>query len=150
MNTNWHLRIFDITSVVLVSSLLATSGCSSKPISADPRVKNMKAVGIIFGKFVGSHQGRLPESEEEFLKYASSREGNLLRQFGVDDISKLLQAPREGQPIVVVAGKGKMAGDNPIAAYESQPINGTRIVVRTTGSVQELNEEEFQTLVPEG
>jgi hypothetical protein len=151
MKTNWHPRLFEITSVVLVWLLVTTSGCSSrKPISADPQVKNMKAVGILYGKFIGSHQGRIPESEQEFLKYVSTRERDLLRQFGVDDVSQLLQAPREGRPIVVIAGKGKMADDNPIAAYEPQPVNGTRIVVHTTGLVQELNEDQFRTLIPDG
>jgi hypothetical protein len=151
MNTNWHLRALEITSVVLVWLLVAASGCgSNKPISADPQVKYMKAVGILYGKFIGSHQGRIPESEQEFLKYASTRERDLLREFGVDDVSKLLQPPRGGWPIVVVSGKGKMAGDNPIAAYEPQPVDGTRIVVYTTGSVQELNEDQFRALVPNG
>jgi hypothetical protein len=151
MNANWHPRALEFTSVVLMWSLAATSGCgSNKPISADPQVKNMKAIGILYGKFIGSHQGRIPESEQEFLKYASTRERDLLREFKVDDATKLLQPPRQGQSIVVVSGKGKMAGDNPIAAYEPQPVDGTRIVVYTTGSVQELNEDQFRALVPNG
>jgi hypothetical protein len=149
MKLNTSLRAPDFATLLLLCSALAAGGCgNNKPISADPQVKNMKAVGILYGKFIGAHMGRIPESEQEFLKYASTHEQDLLREFRVAEVSELLRPPREGQPLVVVTGKHKLAGDNPIAAYEPRSINGTRIVVHTTGSVRELTEEQSRTLIP--
>jgi hypothetical protein len=151
MKTNWHSRAREFATLLLVYTTVAGGGCGGKkPISADPQTKNMKAVGILYGKFIGSHMGRMPESEQEFLKYASTHERDLLREFGVAEVSELLRPPREGQPLTIVTGKGKLGGDNPIAAYEPQSLNGTRIVVHTTGSVRELTEEQFRTLIPNG
>ena len=128
--------------------LLASLGCGEVPVSAQPEMNNLKALGILYGKYTGAHSGRIPEHEKQLLQYVRASEASLLQQFGVDDPAKLFVSPRDGKPLVVVYGKGIPAEANPMVAYESEPVNGTRLAVWSTGLVQELEEERFQALRP--
>ena len=130
-------------------ALASVSGCEDAPVANRPDLNSMKAVGILYGKYVGAHNGQPPKNEKDFVQYVSTRERDLLKQFAIEDPAKLVISPRNGQPLVIVS-KGPAATDlSRIVAYESQPVDGTRLVVRDTGSVQELAEEEFQKQKPD-
>ena len=134
--------------VIVIGCAIAVAGCSSTPPEAKPEMGNLKALGILYGKYVGAHNGQMPPNEEEFVKYLKSGESSALQQFKVSDVSKLLVSPRDGTPLTVVYGKELVTDPNAFVAYESQAVDGARWVAWTTGQIQELNETQFQSLKP--
>ena len=142
------MRLARSYSLLLSLPLVASAGCRDTPVEARPELNRLKALGILYGKYSGAHGGRMPENENELLQYIRTSEGSILKQFGVDDPAKLLTSPRDGKPLVVAYGKGISTEANPMVAYESEAVNGTRLAVWSTGLVQELTEERFQALRP--
>src|SRR5687768_1983832 len=137
------------TAILLATCPIAFAiGCAETPVAVRPDLNSMKAVGILYGKYVGAHNGQPPKSEKEFVQYVAAREREFLKQLGLSDPEQLVISPRSGQPLVLVTTKTGPTDISPIVAYESQPVDGTRLVVRDTGVVQELPEVEFQRQRP--
>lgn len=135
-----------VTFLLIASAF--TCGCDKSPSATQADTRNLKALGVLYGKYVGAHGGRRPNSESELIQYISTKEGEVLSHFGVDDPRKLLVSTRDAQPLNVVYGGGLIADQNPVAAFESQPTDGKRWVAWTTGSVMELNDVEFEKYKP--
>jgi hypothetical protein len=119
-------------------------GCSGDPTQAKREVGNLKLLGILYGKYVASHNGHMPPSEKEFLAYLQHSERSMLPQSG--DAKQLLVSPRDGRPLTVVYGKGMAVNPDVFVVYESEPNNGTRLVAWSSGQVEEVEEQRFQTL----
>jgi hypothetical protein len=141
--TTWLVLWFAV-----VGGALSHSGCSSPPTDQAQNTRPFKALGLIYGKYVGSHRGRLPPNQAELLKFATAKESSLLSQLGVSDPAEMFNSPRDGKPLDVVYGTSSVSDPNPIAAYEQQPTHDKRWVVWTTGALMEVDEAEFQTIKP--
>jgi hypothetical protein len=133
---------------LLVVGTLFVCGCGGPPATLPVDTGHMKSLGIIYAKYVGEHGGHRPPSEEALRQYASSGGGLLLKQFGIDDPAKLFVSPRDGRPLLVPYGTDLVTEDRPLAGYESEPTDGRRWVVWTTGSVMLVDESEFQRIKP--
>jgi hypothetical protein len=138
-----------VLSFAAVGGALIHSGCSSPSTDQDQDTRPFKALGLIYGKYVGSHRGRQPANQAELLKFATAKESSLLSQLGVSDPEEMFNSPRDGKPLDVVYGTSTVSDPNPIAAYEQQPMNDKRWVVWTTGALMEVDEAEFQTIKPQ-
>jgi hypothetical protein len=142
--TTWLFLCFAV-----VGGTLIHSGCSSPSTDQARDTRSFKALGLIYGKYVGSNRGRRPPSQAELMKFAIAKESSLLSQLGVNDAAEMFNSPRDGKPLDVVFGTSTVSDPNPIAAYEKQPTNDKRWVVWTSGALMEVDEAEFQTIKPQ-
>ena len=133
---------------MLAVALLLAAGCGEPASTAPEEPAQLKALGLLYNNFAGAHAGRMPSSETQFLQYIKNSERKFMEQLGVSDPAALLVSPRDGRPLTVLYGNGVPAESNPIVAYESQPVGGTRMAVWMTGLVLELDESEFQKRKP--
>ncbi len=143
-----------ISGTILFSALLAfaLAGCSpGGKASAPLQESNLKPLGLLYGQFMGQHQGRPPESEAEFKKFIQEKGLGMLKQFNVPDVDSLFISPRDKQPYVVLYGPPKgppgLAGQ-PVIAYEQVGVRGRRFVTNSLGTVEEVDEAKFRELVP--
>ena len=67
-----------------------------------------------------------------------------LKQFGISHAEELFEPADDGQSIVVSYGRTNVTDPNPVIAYESQAVGDKRRVLRSTGTVEELAESDFQ------
>jgi hypothetical protein len=113
---------------------------------------NIKPLAMLYGQFMGQHQGRPPASEEEFKKFIETRGMGMLKQFGIPSVDALFISERDKQPYVVLYGELKgppaLAGQ-PVCVYERQGVNGRRFVASSLGAVEEVDEARFRKLVPQ-
>lgn len=106
---------------------------------------------VLYGRYVGQHQGKPPGNEAEFRKYVEAQGATDLANLGVTDPAKLWISSRDGQPYVIlygpVAGPPGPAG-MPVVAYESKGSGGKRYVASSLGAVDEVSDARFHELVP--
>ncbi|MCS7237770.1 MAG: hypothetical protein NZ899_05800 [Thermoguttaceae bacterium] len=145
------------SGVVFVCAALAVclvlGGCSQGGRASAPMQEStIKPLGLLYGQFMGQHQGRPPASEEEFKQFVRERGMGMLKQFNVPDVESLFVSPRDKQPYVVIYGEIKgppaLAGQ-PVIAYERQGVGGKRFVANSLGAVEEVDETKFRELVPQ-
>ncbi|MGD9632489.1 MAG: hypothetical protein AB7G28_08970 [Pirellulales bacterium] len=107
----------------------------------------MKALGLIYGKYVSDNGGHRPSNEDSLRKFATDGGGGgLLKQFGIKDPAKLFVSPRDGRPLTISYGTGVVTEGNPVAGYERESTDGKRWVAWTTGSVMLVSDDEFQKI----
>jgi hypothetical protein len=143
-------------SLVLFISIIGLwgfSGCSGGGTASAPmQQSNIKPLAMLYGQFIGQHQGRPPASEEEFRKFIQERGMGMLKQFGISSVDALFISERDKQPYVVIYGQPKgpaaLAGQ-PVCVYERQGVGGRRYVASSLGAVEEVDESRFRQLVPE-
>lgn len=139
-----------ILSVWMVSLSLSCSGGGRA--SAPMQESNIKPLAMLYGQFMGQHQGRPPSSEEEFKKFIQERGMGILKQFGIPSVDALFISERDKQPYVVIYGEPKgppaLAGQ-PVCVYERQGVGGRRYVASSLGAVEEVDEARFRELVPQ-
>lgn len=106
---------------------------------------------VLYGRYLGQHQGKPPASEAEFKKYVEAQSPQDLANLGVTDPAKLWISSRDNQPYVIVygdvSGPPGPAG-KPVVAYESKGVGGKRYVASSLGAVDEVDEARFRELVP--
>lgn len=106
---------------------------------------------VMYGRYVGQHQGKAPADEAEFRKFVEAQGTTDLANLGVSDPAKLWVSSRDGQPYVIlygpVSGPPGPAG-MPVVAYESKGSGGKRYVASSLGAVDEVTEARFRELVP--
>ena len=128
--------------------LISTSGCGQGETSAPQEGNKLGALAVLYGRYVGNHGGRMPPNQQEFVKFINQSGAPILKQFGLAQAEELFAPNENGQSIVVRYGAGSVTDPNPIVAYESQPADGKRKVLRSTGAVEEMVEADFQKQVP--
>lgn len=141
-----------VVCAVLAGSWLVPGCSSGGRASAPMQESTIKPLGLLYGQFMGQHQGRPPASEEEFKQFIRERGMGMLKQFNVPDVDSLFISPRDKQPYVVIYGGPKgppaLAGQ-PVIAYERQGVGGKRYVANSLGAVEEVDETKFRELVPQ-
>lgn len=148
---------------VLISGL---AGCGGNTKKAAQESSNLKPLAIIYGRFVGRHQGKPPASEAELKEFAKTEaDENFLKQHTLPNVDAMFVSSRDNQPYVVIYGAlppaapppagGPTPGDSmagfgggaPVIAYEKTGVGGKRYVATSLGAVAELDEKHFQDLV---
>lgn len=148
IKTMWHEKL-GVLAVILVGSTLTCTGCSSGNThsSGDDRQARlvMNVVSIFYGEYLESHRGKPPQSSDEFRQYLESRPENLKR-YKVENLDQLMTSSRDGQPLVIVCGKRRLAPADspgtPWAAYEQTGVEGKKMAVQVRGGVHELSNGE--------
>lgn len=139
-----------IKLVVCSAALTVTMGCGSSKQQAE-EASTLKPLVVMYGRYVGQHQGVPPADEAEFRKYVEAQSAADLANLGVTDPAKLWVSSRDKQPYVIlygpVTGPPGPAG-MPVIAYESKGVGGKRFVASSLGAVDEVTEARFRELVP--
>jgi hypothetical protein len=141
---------------VVLSLVVGLIGCGSRLPTDTAEGKNLRALAIFYGRFIGSHKGRSPANEAEFKKFILSLPAPEREALGVADpnnIDTLFTSPRDGQPYVIrykQSSSGLVGGQATVFAYEKTGKNGKRYVATSVGNVEEVDEQRFKQLVPEG
>jgi hypothetical protein len=111
----------------------------------------LRALGVLYGEFMGRNGNRPPASEQQFKNYLKSVPSRELERLGVADSASLFVSPRDGRPMVVLYGKEigpPGAPGLPWIAYEQQSTEASRYVVGRIGVVVVMDDEEFHELFP--
>jgi hypothetical protein len=124
--------------------LVALTGCSDAQTDRLPQSNRLGALAVLYGRYVGTHGGRAPANQQEFVSFVKKTGEPTLKQFGISQVDELFKPADDGQSIVVTYGRADVTDPNPIIAYENQPVGDKRRVLRSTGAVEEVAESDFQ------
>jgi hypothetical protein len=135
--------------LALIALCFCTAGCgpSDKPLSESE--KNLKALSVFYGQYLGTHRGQSPPDEAEFKKYVRSLPAEQLKVFNVEpgDVDKLFISPRDNQPYgIAYKSKAGPPGESgaPMVIWEQSGRNGKRYVADAVGKVEEIDDATFQ------
>ncbi len=146
MRNGWPARV-----IGLLCSL-AIGGCGGSPAPAKGSDSEVKKLGIVYMRFVGTHRGQGPASREEFAQFVADMKPEDLKAMGIKDAKDMFKSSRDDQEIVVRYGipiPPPGGGDPTVVAYEGQGVNGKRLVVYGTAGVEEITAERLKKLVPD-
>jgi len=131
---------------------LALTGCSQPAeVPQEEPVAHLKALAVLYGRYVGSHRGQSPPSEAEFKKYIRALPPGELSSLKVTDVDSIFTSPRDNQPYTV---KYKLPlpppgpDGAPVVAYEQTGSGGERYVANSLGDVQLVDAAKFEQMVP--
>ncbi len=134
------------------AGLILASGCGPSQSQSAPRESsNLKPLALLYGRYLGAHQGNPPPNEAALKSFIQSLPPEQLSSMRATDVDKLFVSSRDGQPYVVVYGKTTGppgTGGAPIIAYEQTGVDGKRFVASSLGAVDEVDETRFRQLVP--
>jgi hypothetical protein len=136
--------------VALAAVALAT-GCGN-PAKVAQESSNLKPLAVLYGQFIGQHQGKPPADEAEFKAFLKKLDPERLKSFQVADVDSMFISSRDNQPYIVRYGKLQgSAGPaaQPVVAYEQTGVDGKRYVASSIGAIQEVDEETFRKMVPD-
>jgi hypothetical protein len=122
-------------------------GCK-KASTGQPQSNKLGALAVFYGRYVATHGGRAPGNQEEFLGFVKKTGEQNLKQFGVTKSEDLFAPSADAKNIVVAYGQPSPTDPNPIIAYEDQPENDKRRVLRSNGAMDEVAETDFQKQRP--
>jgi hypothetical protein len=129
------------------------SGCSSDGPPQSESDKHIKALVVLYGKFIPRNRGVGPASEEAFKKFIKSLNAQEVQHLGVDpaNIDALFISPRDNQTYAFAWGiKADPGPDGKGRAivWEQTGVKGKRMVGDSLGNIEELDEAAFATRVP--
>lgn len=133
-------------------SAIVFVGCGApSEVPQAESVVHLKALAVLYGRYVGSHRGQSPPSEAEFKKFIQARPKAELDTLKAADVDSLFISPRDGQPYhvqykVPLPPPGPQGA--PVVAYEQTGEGGQRYVATSLGDVQLVDEAKFQEMVP--
>jgi hypothetical protein len=112
----------------------------------------------VLGELTKAYAGHLrasgfrPLADEAELKTILAQAGDgVLKRAGVRSIDDMLVSPRDSQPFVIAYGKAaRRLLDEGVVAYEQTGVSGRRLVGFALGYVQELDQQAFDQLLPDG
>ena len=130
-------------------ALLVGCGTDSKTGTVEAEQK-LRVLGVLYGKYLGMHNGQPPKDEQEFRKFLDDNLKTTIRQMGLDTVETTLLSPRDNTPLTITYGTEDRDSLDRIIAYEQNGIDGTRAIVTARGSVEFLQENEFQIRIDEG
>lgn len=140
-----------LTLPLLVLGLLLTSiGCKKnrdRPMTDSER--NLKALNVFYGRFVGKHKGVSPQNEAEFKKFIKGLKLEELEAFGFtpDNVDTAFISPRDNEPYQI-AYRTKSAVPGATGAgmviWETKGVNGNRFVVDALGKIEEINDDAYR------
>lgn len=141
-------RQFVVASIPFLLLVAVGCGSQSAPIAKEGQ-DQLKVLGMLYGMFMSEHRGAAPVDQAEFVSFLGLEPANWEKIAGSPE--ELLNSPRTGEPLVVLYGeqaRSREEGEFPWIAYESQPVDGRRLIVNARGNVQAVDEDELSQLVP--
>jgi hypothetical protein len=129
--------------------LAALVGCDATASTPAPEGRDrLKVLGRLYGRLVAQQQGQAPANEAALLAFLE-RERASWEGFGLTTPQELIASPRDGQPLRVIyrgAPGAESASGTPYACVEQAGADGIRWAATIRGSVDELDDAQFQQL----
>jgi hypothetical protein len=125
-------------------------GCGSNSQTGNSEAEQkLRVLGVLYGKYLGMHNGEPPKDEQEFRKFLNDNLATTIKQMGLNKIDEILLSPRDNSPLIVTYGSDDRESLDRVIAYEEKGVDGTRAIVTARGSVEFLQENEFQIRIDE-
>jgi hypothetical protein len=129
--------------------LVFLGGCAaseSTPAVAD--YGKVRAMGGMYGMYMGKHKGQAPPNEQAFREWLNTKQ-DPLQQAGLT-VDQMFVSPRNGQPLEWVYGRKPPTSPSGMTciAYEKTPVGGKRLVLATRGMYEEMDESQFSKVFP--
>ena len=128
---------------------VALAGCGGGAGKLPENDAHLKALAIVYGKYMQTHRGVGPTDEAEFKKFIKSFNAGDLEGWRIDanDLDKTFTSPRDKQPYGVAyktrGGVPGGPGGSQMVAWEHTGSGGKRVVADTLGKVEEIDDAEF-------
>jgi hypothetical protein len=128
---------------------LTLAGCSKSGGQLPDNEAHLKALAILYGRYVSAHRGMGPTDEVDLKKFIQSFPSGDLESLRVDpnDLDKTFTSPRDKQPYGVAyktrGGSPGGPGGGPMVAWEQTGSGGKRVVADSLGKIEEIDEAEF-------
>jgi hypothetical protein len=139
-------------AVISCSLLLAvlSIGCGSRARPAAPGEKNIRALAVFYGRYIGSHRGQPPANEAAFKAFVKSLKPEDIAGMvdGATDAETLFISPRDKEPFVIRYGLRPGPGAPEVLIHEKNGLNGRRLVALGLGAVEEVDATRFAQLLP--
>jgi hypothetical protein len=138
--------------VVAALVWVAAIGCGHSPSSDLATEARLSRLGLSYGLYTGSHEGRPPSNLDELRQHVGeSITKEQLGALGVTNVEELFVSPRDSKPYKIIALPhlpAPVPGQQPpVVLYEQVGLKGKHYVARVGGAVEEVDEERFQQLV---
>lgn len=129
---------------------IGMSGCGSPKTFSETEASNLKPLAVMYGRYIGSNQGRGPKDMQELKSFIQSRPKEELANLNINDVESLFVSSRDKKPYKFkFESKPAVPGQSAsIFAWEQEGIEGKRFVAGTLGEVLEVDETKFRELVP--
>jgi len=134
---------------LLALAVVCLPGCgASKVEGVSAEQENLKVIALLYGQFV-SVKGKPPANLDEFKKFLEATKSNPSAVVKVEgDIEQFLISPRDNKPYMFIWNVQAAVGKPDPIAYEQEGDGSSRLVAFGSGSVVELDPEQFKQLVP--
>jgi hypothetical protein len=87
--------------IALTFILFAEIGCSNGPARPTESVR-LHVVAVLYGKYLAAHEGQMPASQEELVKFVDTNEQDLLQRRGFKAAEELFAEPADKSRILVL------------------------------------------------
>ena len=139
-----------VLSATIATYLVATAiGCGgSKVITADLD-PNLVLLTKLYVDHLNANQGMPPRDRQQFEEFIRAHGSQRIGDRAAENLEKLFISTRDGQPLVIFYGKisdPQLQGS--VVGHEEVGIDGKRCVGMRYGTVQLVDQKEFEQLVP--
>ena len=101
----------------------------------------------MYASYLASHKFQPPKDEAELRQFLTSEPARL-EKAGLT-VEEMFVSPRNGEPLTWVFAKHPpTAGGISVYAYESNPVDGQRLLMGDRGSYIVMDELEFKKALP--
>ena len=144
--------------LVLATTLLAVSGCWNGPTKPTESVR-LHVVAVLYGKYLSAHEGQMPASQEELVKYVDSNEQDLLQRRGFKSAEEVFAEPADHSRILVLYRDQRERLQTAYVAIEERKLHevgteGKKIASKwfaadVLGAAQEIDEQQAKRVLAE-
>lgn len=144
---------FGLCLIALVGTSVLLTGCKrtdADSMIADKNDTNVKRLATLYSFFHIQNRNKGPKNEEQLRSFIEAQDPKRLKRGGIDitSLDDLFVSERDGEPFVVRYGINTVVrGPSLPVIFESTGIDSMRQVGFFNGSMQEVDEEEYDRLL---
>lgn len=146
-----------VGTLLLFGVILLSLGCTVSKKEADNIAKeqsHIKSLAIMYCGYISQNQGRMPPNDQIFKQYVQAMIAKQSSDNKGPNAEEIFISERDQKPYVILFGRAAQSGprngpaDLPVVIYEQDGVDGRRFVASSMGAIEEVDEEQFQRLVP--
>jgi hypothetical protein len=136
---------------LLIGLALTIAGCSGSSAgskSAQLDAHAVRARSDMYSLYLATHKYQPPKDEAEFRQFLSSEQSRL-EEAGLT-VDQMFTSPRSGAPMTwVFAKRPPTVGGISVYAYESNAVDGQRLILGDRGMSVIIDDAQFKTQFPD-
>lgn len=138
-----------LCKIQIVSAMLfaISAGCSRPHAGAVNPDPHLVLLTKLYVDHLNMNSGEPPADEDSFKAFVREHGTYRLKTAGVENVDEIFQSTRDGQPLVIFYGKAsdpRLQGT--VVAHEQTGVAGKRCVGMRYGTVQLVDQEQFEQL----